>query len=886
MVDQPSGTITLVFTDIVGSTRLLQELGRESYLAALTEHRRIVREACARHSGYEVDYEGDSFFYAFGSAAAAVSAVSEVMRGLPSTPIRVRVGIHTGEPGLDPPKYVGLDVHKAARVMAAGHGGQVLVSETTRDLLDERFRVRDLGEHRLRDLSGPQRLYQLLIEELPDRFPPLRTLEGRRTNLPVQPTSLVGREREIEEVVRLLRREDVSVVTLTGAGGSGKSRLAVQVGAELLDDYPDGVWFVPLAALADPSLVLATIAQTLGLQEGGRTYREVLSEYLRERRLLLVLDNLEQLLPAAAAPLAELAAAAPGLDLLSSSREPLRIAAEHEYPVPPLLPAEAATLFAERAKAVLPRFELDGDRALIETICERLDRLPLAIELAAARVKVLAPAKLLERLEQRLALLTGGARDVPQRQRTLRATIAWSHDLLSADERRLFARLAVFAGGCTLEAAEAACDAGLDTVGSLIDKNLLRREEGPDAELRYAMLETIREFALERLEDSPECEQIRRRHAEHFFAFALAAEPELARREQRRWLDRVQAEHENFRAALGWLLDRGDPELALRLALALLLFWYTRGHIREGRDWLLRSLERATPTPSDTRARALDWTGFFCGQLGEEGRALIEEAVACAREAEAPAALALALCHLASLSAGHCPPGEAVPRLEEARAIAATAGDPFILGITLNNLGVVRSVIRGEAESAYALFEESYRVRAGMGDLARMALSLATLSETAMELEDRARAREFATEALELAREVGDRREAGAALLMLAWVALYEGQVDAARELFTDALALAREISHPTSARIALRGLAAVAAATRAGPLTARLAAATEHDLRESFLAPSLRALVERHLAEAQAETDPVEWEEAWQQGAALSIDQATAEILQATAAN
>jgi predicted ATPase len=382
------------------------------------------------------------------------------MRALERGPIRIRVGIHTGEPILDPPKYVGLDVHRAARVMAAGHGGQALLSESARALLDEGVLVRDLGEHRLKDLSGPQRLYQLGA----DAFPPLKTLH--QTNLPVTPTQLVGREREVEDLLELLRRKDVSVVTLTGAGGSGKTRLVMQAAAEAAEDYVDGVWFVGLATLTDVDLVVAGIAQTFGMREGsGRTYRDLLGDYLRSRRLLLVLDNLEQLLPEVAGVVAELAAEFAGVDFLATSREPLRIGAEREYSVPPLVAAEAATLFAERAG-----LELNGDRSAVAAICARLDELPLAIELAAARVKVLPPATLLERLEQRLPLLTGGARDAPERQRTLRATIAWSHDLLDERERQLFARLAVFMGGCTLEAAEAACDAEVDTLGSLLDK--------------------------------------------------------------------------------------------------------------------------------------------------------------------------------------------------------------------------------------------------------------------------------------------------------------------------------------------------------------------------------------------------------------------------------
>jgi predicted ATPase len=647
MREQPTGSVTLVFTDIEGSTRLLHELGAEAYRDALAEHRRVVREAFA--CGYEVDEEGDAFFYAFETAASAVGAVEQAMSALDGGPIRIRVGVHTGEPVLDPPKYVGLDVHRAARVMAAGHGGQVLLSESTRALLDEGVIVRDLGEHRLKDLSGPQRLYQLGAGE----FPRLKTLH--QTNLPIAWTRLVGRERDVEQLLELLRREDVSLVTLTGAGGGGKTRLAMQTAADAAEEYADGVWFVGPAALTDVDLVEAAIARTFGLREGGgRTYRELVGDYLRSRRLLLVLDNLEQLLPEVAGVIADLTAEFAGVAVLATSREPLHIGAEHEYTVPPLASDESVLLFAERAG-----LELNGDRPAVEAICARLDGLPLAIELAAARVNVLPPAKLLERLELRLPLLTTGARDAPERQRTLRATIAWSHDLLDDREQQLFARLAVFAGGCTLEAAEAACDADLDTLGSLLDKNLLRRDDS-----RYRMLETIREFAREQLDHGTDADEIRRRHAEHFLAFALEAQPELVRRNQRQWLDRLEADHDNLRAALSWLLQL-DPESGLALAHALTLFWYTRGHVREGRDWLVAALERAPSSPSAVRAAALDWAGYLSNELGEDGGASAEQAVACARAADAPAALALALCHLPHVAW----PGQvdrAIPVLEEA----------------------------------------------------------------------------------------------------------------------------------------------------------------------------------------------------------------------------
>ncbi len=502
----PSGTVTLVFSDIEGSTRVLQRSG-DSYAELLAMHRDLIREAFARHHAFEVDMQGDAFFVTFASASDAAAAAADAQRALAAhdwpddNEIRVRMGLHTGEPRLIGDRYVGIDVHHGARVMAAGHGGQVLVSESTRALLDDRVRLRDLGEHRLKDLTGPQHLYQLEIEGLPAEFPPLNTLDSRPTNLPALPSAFIGRARELADVEALLAREDLRLLTLTGAGGAGKTRLALQVAAEAIEQFPNGVFFVSLSPVRDWELVVPTIAQTLGLREyPGETMLETLEGYVSERQLLLLLDNLEHVVAAAPA-ISGLLAAAPGLRVLATSRTPLHLSGERTYAVPPLaLPdrerpanaadleeSEAVRLFVERAHAAATDFALTDDNAeAVAEICVRLDGLPLAIELAAPRVRALTPAALLRRLDQRLKLLTGGAQDLDERQRTLRATIEWSHDLLLEDEKVLFARLGSFVGGCRLEAAEALCDPDgsletdvLDGLGSLLEKSLLRRRDGP-----------------------------------------------------------------------------------------------------------------------------------------------------------------------------------------------------------------------------------------------------------------------------------------------------------------------------------------------------------------------------------------------------------------------
>jgi predicted ATPase len=555
VAEQPSGSVTLVFTDIEGSTRLLRELGEDGYRAALSEHRRIVRDAFA--GGYEVDYEGDAFFYAFSSARDAVAAVEQALRALEPGPVRMRVGVHTGSPGLDPPKYVGMDVHLAARVMSVGSGGQVLLSKATRDLVD--VEVRDLGEHRLKDITEPVWLFQLG----PRRFPPLNTIAN--TNLPRPASSFVGRERERAEITALLQ-EGARLVTLSGPGGSGKTRLAIEAAADLVPSFSAGVFWVGLATLRDPAIVPASIAETLGA-------KEELASFVGARELLLLLDNFEQVVEAAPA-LADLLEACPNLKLLVTSRELLRVRGEVTYPVSPLAEPDAVELFCLRS-----RLEPTPE---IEALCRGLDNLPLALELAAARTAALSPAQILARLAQRLDLFVGG-RDADARQRTLRATIAWSYDLLEPAEQRLFAGLAAFRGGCTLEAAEQALRAHVATLQSLVEKSLVRHSQE-----RFWLLETIREFALERLDERSDAGQMREAQARVMLALAREAESLLAGPDANEAVRRLDLERDNVRAALDWAYGGGDGCLGLTLATLLERYWWMRG--QEGLGWLERGL--------------------------------------------------------------------------------------------------------------------------------------------------------------------------------------------------------------------------------------------------------------------------------------------------------
>ncbi|MCZ7589549.1 MAG: NB-ARC domain-containing protein [Gaiella sp.] len=612
-VAQPSGTVTLVFTDIEGSTRLLEELGVDAYRNALAEHRRVVREACARHDGYEVDYEGDAFFYAFASAQAAVSAVSEAMVGLDGGPIRIRVGIHTGEPALDPPKYVGMDVHRAARIMSSAHGGQVVLSPSTVALLDPgAFALEHLGEHRLKDLTAPIPLHQLGLDGLAGEFPPLKTLY--RTNLPVPATPFLGREDELAIVAERLLDPDTRLLTLTGPGGTGKTRLALQAAAEAADRFPDGVFWVALAPLRDPGLVPATAAQALEVQEQpGVSIADSIAHAFASRRSLVVVDNCEHLVDAVARLLQTLLERCSGLVACASSRERLGLRTERLYDVPSMTVTDGAKLFLERARANASDFEPDRH---VAAICEAVDGLPLAIELAAARVRALSTQAIRERLGERLSLLTSRDRDVDARQRTLEATVAWSYDLLDAEEQHALCALSVFAGGCKLEAAEAVAGADLDVVERLLDKSLLRRriDNGHD---RYWMLETIREYASDQLETSLEA-AFRARHSVFYLEFAercgLRGAFELHGSE-------LDGEHSNLLVALGTLRDAGETADQLRLARALARFWYRGGHLREGLAYLEEALRHAGDVSATVACDAYSFASYIATDLGDAARA-------------------------------------------------------------------------------------------------------------------------------------------------------------------------------------------------------------------------------------------------------------------------
>ena len=648
MTTLPTGTVTFLFTDIQGSTRLAQQLG-DRWPPVLDRHNQVVGDAVAAQQGVVFGTEGDAVFAAFQTAPRAVAAAAAAQRSLAAEswvspdPIRVHMGLHSGEGSVSGDTYVGIDVHRVARIANAGHGGQVLLSAATRMLaesaLPDGVAVRDLGEFRLKDLSRPEQLAMLVIDGLPSEFPALRTLDAVPNNLPTQLTTFLGRQRELQDAQELL--ESARLLTLTGPGGTGKTRLSLQLAADATERFHDGVYFVPLGTIGDSALVLPTIAQALGIPDPGGGALDRLAEQLAGKQVLFVLDNFEQVIDAAP-QIGELLNRLPEARVLATSRSPLHVYGEQEYPVPPLaLPDPrhlpdletlsqfaSVALFVERAMSVRPGFAVDATNApAIAEICVRLDGLPLAIELAAARVRVLTPPAILARLGDRLSLLAGGSRDLPERQQTLRGAIDWSHELLEPAERVAFARLSVFAGGFDLAAAERVAladwpaDAGplpdaLDAVTSLLDKSLLRQMMGGGDEPRFQMLESIRAYAQERLGELEPSADTRRRHMEHFLALAEANAAIIFGPDQRSALDSFEMEHDNLRAAIAFAIEESDATDAMRLLSATWRFWQMRGYLPEARDKAERILALPGGAP-EARLGALDAAGGIAYWQGE-----------------------------------------------------------------------------------------------------------------------------------------------------------------------------------------------------------------------------------------------------------------------------
>ncbi len=880
MGDLPAGPVTLLFTDIEGSTQLVHHLG-ERYIPVLTAHRDIIRAAMSARGGHEVDTQGDSFFFVFPLARDAVAAAIAAQRTLAAHAwpedgiVRVRMGLHTGEPLRTGEGYIGLDVHRAARIGDAGHGGQVLLSRATADLvrfdLPEGTRLLDMGDRRMRGIPQPERLYQLAISGLPESFPPLKTVESRPNNLPARAGPLVGRDAELAALRERLSRPDTGVVTLIGPGGAGKTALALRAGAELLDAFAHGVFFIRLAPVTERDLLVATVAEALGVRESDtRPLLERLKDFLRERQTLLILDNFEQLLGAAAI-VDELLVSCPRLRVLVTSRSALHLRRERLFPVPPLAAPEPGTLppldtlatypavelLLRRARVARPDFGLTPDSApLVAQLCRRVEGLPLAIELAAARMRGLPLRTLVARLERRLDA-PQTAPDTPPGQRTMRGAIAWSYGLLDPAEQMLCRRLALFAGGCTAAMAATVTSVGGDVevdigqgILSLAEKRLLRVEEQPSGEPRYVLPATIREYAMERLVLSGEAAAVRRQFVAYFLALAEEAERDLRSDEPARWPERLRQEHDNLRAALAWSHREGEGSaaIALRLAAALEPYWRMRGYLSEGRGWLDEALTMPiSPRAADIRARAHALTA--AGSLAQQqkdytaARGRLEEAVALWRTVADARGLAEALQTLAVTANDQCDfPAAAAgaaaargagdawteaaalyelgyallgaqdlpaarARLEESLALYRELEDTWGMARPLLFLGVVL-VLLGDLAAARGLLEESLSLAREAEDEPMVALACGYLARLAWRERDWRRMTANGEEWLALARRLGDREGAARALLVLGVAAGGRGDEERARARFTESLHWCRILESHLTAAGALAGLA------------------------------------------------------------------------------
>jgi predicted ATPase/class 3 adenylate cyclase len=811
MPAQPIGMVTLLFTDIEGSTRLLERLGTDRYTGVLELHRQLLREAFARHDGYEFGTEGDALFVAFASAPDAVAAAEEGQQALAgaswpdNAAIKVRMGIHTGEPLASEANYVGMDVHRTARIMSAGHGGQVVVSAATRALVDGE--LTELGEHRLKDFDESVPLFQLGSE----RYPPLKTLSN--TNLPRPVSSFVGREQERGELVAMLS-DGTRLVTLSGPGGAGKTRLALETASELVPWFKAGVFWVGLAAIRDPAVVVEAISQTLGAKNG-------LAEHIGQREQLLLLDNFEQVVEAAPA-LGTLLESCPNLKLLVTSRELLRIDGEVAYPLPPLTEGDALALFCERSR-------VDPDETITK-LCRRLDDLPLAIELAAARTMVLSPAQILDRLSQRLDLLRGG-RGADPRQQTLRATIEWSHDLLDTMEQRLFAEFAVFRGGATLESVEAVVDADLDTLQSLVDKSLLRHTGE-----RFWMLETIREYAGEHLALLDGESDVRRRHAACALAIAERADYEMnyEHGDQVEGLARIGAEHDNLRAALEWATDAGEDEMLLRLAASLQYFWGVRGFLHDKERWSRVALERSASPP---RARMTVLNG---------------------------------LARLAMDSGDHA---RADTLVAECRSLAEREGDEALLLGALN-VAARNASLKGDLDGARAELL-ALRAKAGeVGDHGMVAITTINLGDVASQASDFRTAFDHAAEAVALFRKVGDDGGVAVSLEACGWAALALAEPAVAEQAFRESVVIFDRLGSTRYTATSALGLAASLVASQRDEHGVSLLAAAA-SLREEFgLEFGNETEEQAHdqaLADARASLSEEPFAQAWARGETMT---------------
>jgi predicted ATPase/class 3 adenylate cyclase/Tfp pilus assembly protein PilF len=842
----PASVVTFLFTDIEGSTKMWLD-HPVAMPGALARHHAILNQAIAAHRGSVIQIVGDAFHAVFLSAVDAVAAGIQVQRALSTEvwgdtgPILVRMALHTDHAAANADNYTAgeyvpgeyLSLARTARLLSAAHGGQILLSASTAALVGEQLPfaigLRDLGTHRVKDFQ-PQQIFQVTMPGLPSDFPSLKTLGSLPNNLPLQLTSFIGREWELEDVKQWL--STTRLLTLTGPGGAGKTRLAVQVAADLTEEFRDGVFFVALASISEAGLVASAMAQSLGITESpNRSILDSLKENLQQKSMLIVLDNFEQVM-AAASLVVDILAACSQITMLVTSREVLRVRGEHEYPISPLSlpnsselpPLEALSqypaieLFVQRAQAIKPDFVITRETALAVTeICRRLDGLPLAIELAAARVKVLSPQGILAQMNHRLQFLTGGARDLPARQQTLRNTIAWSYNLLSETEQSFFRRLSVFVGGCTFVAAQALAedpDSALDLLESLLDKSLLQRIEGTFTESRFGMLELLREFGLEQLESCEERTAIQLRHATYFLSLAEQAETKLQSAERLEWMNDMEQEHDNLRAALEWSKTAdGMGDVCLRLAAALGLFWEAHGYFSEGRDQLSAVLSTNTGRERTLgRAKLLARAAELAYRQSDYSATteLAAESFEISRELKDEQGIASALIKIGDAAAEVGNFAGAARCFDEALTIWRRLDDKRGMARALINLGFA-ALRAGDIRLAEARLEEALSLHRALNDIRGMGFALSGLGDVAVHEGDYVRARRLVEESLELRRQAGNKWGIGVSLGILALIAMRQRDWQEAVAELGESLQVRREIGDKSGSAWCLERLAEIA---------------------------------------------------------------------------
>ncbi len=918
----PSGTVTFLFTDIEGSTKLAR-LFPDGWPTIEARHNVLLQSAITANHGYVFRTIGDEFNVAFASALDALEAALAAQTTLHTEnwgaigAIRVRMSLHTGQAKARANDYDGyLTLSHTKRLLATAYGGQILLSQATevllRDSLPPGVTLLDLGEHRLKDFERAEHIFQLVAPDLPAEFPPLKTLNALPNNLPVQITSFIGRERELAQTNEML--SNTHLLTLIGPGGTGKTRLTLQLAAEVLPGFTDGVWLVELAPLADPALVLQTIASTLGLREIPSTpLNDLVADYLHSKCLLLILDNCEHLVETCAQLADAFLRHCPSLKMIASSREALGIAGETVFRVPPLaLPdqdstdldtlrqSEAVQLFVERAVAVRPGFDLSGQNApAVGQICLRLDGVPLALELAAARIGMLTSEQIAARLDDRFRLLTGGSRTALPRQQTLRSLIDWSYDLLSEAERSLFCQLSVFVGGWSLEAAEAVCTDldVLELLTQLVKKSLVVAEERAEqAETRFRLLETIRQYARDKLLETGAVAMVRDRHLDYYQKFAEAGEPNFFGPHRLEWVDQCEREHDNFRAALQWGLDR-NSDGALRLAGSLVTFWTARGFNLEGRRWLQASLDRAAALPEAhgeadrqrqaARAKGLTQSSQLSYADGnyQVGLNAGQESVRLYRQLGDPFGLGFALCNMGNMAAFQGDMAMAEPALTEAIFIGRETGNKIILCYALGVLSRHILLPRGDIAAAHASAEESVRFSQEAGVPWSEALAELILARIAAMTEQWEEARRRALKAVDVYRELRDPLALNQAYNDLGDIELRAGNLPEAQRLHRQCILASQEFGARAFVAHELESFAFIAQAdnqpARAACLLGAAEAMQEGIGTSAFGVERLENEYKRTVDWLHAQLDETTYDACWSEGCAMTMDQAISYALQ-----